>query len=286
METFGNLMGIGKTIKVIALVVLSFSQISMASIPTELFLNSMKSINNDYEGLKEPSGLSLSFDNKSLWTVSDDTSSIFKINLKGDLLRTHIMKIDELDDLEGIIVGLKGKFIYTINEENNLLFKIDIINERIIDKIYLKNLIGYEDMVIKNQYHFNSDFGKYKGLEGISINPKNGNFLLLKESGLLIEISNNLKKIIKSTELNFALDYSGIAFENIELNRVWILSDDSENIHLYDIKNSVLIKSFELLTLIGEKYDSAEGVAYNLNSQELYVVTDDGQKLRKYNVFY
>jgi uncharacterized protein YjiK len=196
------------------------------------------------------------------------------------------MNIHNLYDLEGIAVGLNGDFIYAVSEKENSLFKINIINERITKNVNLHNLIGYAEMIKKNSYHFDSDFGKQKGLEGISINPKNGNILLLKESGLLIELSNDLKKIIKYTELNFAQDYSGIAFENIELNRVWILSDDSESINLYDIRNSIIISRFDLVRANGERYDSAEGVAYNINSQELYIVTDNNQKLRIYNVFY
>jgi hypothetical protein len=77
-------MKITKSLKfILALTVMSILNNSVSAIPTEIFLTSTKDITNDNEGLNEPSGLSLSHDKKSLWTVSDDTSSIFKISLKG-----------------------------------------------------------------------------------------------------------------------------------------------------------------------------------------------------------
>ena len=52
-------------------------------------------------GLNEPSGLTLSRDGSALYTVSDDTKAIFRLDLKGRVSVSDSFFIG-LDDLEGI----------------------------------------------------------------------------------------------------------------------------------------------------------------------------------------
>ncbi|MEJ2506262.1 MAG: SdiA-regulated domain-containing protein, partial [Ignavibacteriaceae bacterium] len=49
----------------------------------------------------EPSGLDLTYDNKGFWTVSDETSTIYKLDGEGNVVST--IKVNG-DDLEGITV--------------------------------------------------------------------------------------------------------------------------------------------------------------------------------------
>ena len=58
-------------------------------------------------GLNEPSGLTLNTDGTALYTVSDDTKAIFKLDLKGRLRISESFFIG-VDDLEAHRPGLFG----------------------------------------------------------------------------------------------------------------------------------------------------------------------------------
>jgi len=256
------------------------------ALPNSLSLKSMVDIEQSGAGLSEPSGLTFSKDKKALWTVSDDSPSLFKINLNGDVIGNETINISDLDEQEGIALSLDATHLYTVNEADNAIIKVNIANKAISQKVYLKKIPGYSQMALALAHHFDASSGSNKGLEGISLHPNSGNIFLIKESGLLIELSADLGQIIRYHELSFADDYSGISFENADHNRVWIISDDSKKIYLFDLETVTVKASLKLKKSSGKSYDSAEGVAYDPTAQELYIVTDNKQKLRRYKVNY
>lgn len=60
------------------------SSSALAAIPDGITLKSTTDIKVTSAGLSEPSGLALSYGKNALWTLSDDTSKIFKMELDGD----------------------------------------------------------------------------------------------------------------------------------------------------------------------------------------------------------
>ena len=69
-------------------------------------------------GLNEPSGLTLNPEGTALYTVSDDTKAIFKLDLKGRLSVKDSFFIG-MNDLEGITMTPDGKQLLVVQEESN-----------------------------------------------------------------------------------------------------------------------------------------------------------------------
>ena len=213
--------------------------------------------------VEEPSGLDLAIDNESLWTVSDRYSKIYQLDLMGQILQ----EIDiPGDNFEGITVDFNDHSLWVVQESLSELLQVDILGNE-LQRIYVAGAISGSG-----------------GLEGITIHPNTGNIYVLKESGLLIEISGDLSTILMYYNLDFADDYSGICFENANSNRVWISSDTSERIYLFDLNSNMKLKAFKLEDSKGKAYPSAEGITYDLDNKNLYLVTDDGHRLYKYEV--
>ena len=236
-------------------------------------------------GLTEPSGLTFSHDKNSFLVVSDDTSKIFRLKLNGDLESDYTISIPGLDGLEGVAVGIAGRDLFVVAEDFNEVIRIDRKREEISRRIALSTLTGYEGLVRKRGAHFpDKGYKDKKGLEGITIHPVSGNLFVLKESGLLIEISADLKRILKYRELNFADDYSGICFQDAGTFRLWVLSDDSKKVFLYDWASGDVLKKFKLRKKRGKKISSAEGIAFNPLNHNLFIITDRGHKLYRFLV--
>ena len=67
-------------------------------------------------------------------------------------------------------------------------------------------------------------------------------------------------------------------------NRVWITSDKSKRVYLLDLESTKKPKSFKLVDANGKTYSSAEGIAYDPDKMDLYIVTDKGHSLYEYRV--
>ena len=257
---------------------------AQAEIPNKIVFKSSTNIKDRKEGLKEPSGLTLSNGKDALWTVSDNSTKIFLINLSGVLKKNKTISDPELAELEGVAISNDGEHLYVVREDTNEVIQVHIEEKVITKHIALVNITGYSDMVKQLPGHFDPKLGDNKGLEGITIHPNTGNIYVLKESGLLIEISADLSTILMYYNLDFADDYSGICFENANSNRIWISSDTSESIYLFDLNNKKTLKTFKLEDSKGKTYPSAEGITYDLDRKNLYLVTDDGHRLYRYEV--
>jgi uncharacterized protein YjiK len=95
-----------------------------------------------------------------------------------------------------------------------------------------------------------------------------------KDPGLLIEINEN-GKVLNRTELDFAFDYSGIYYENIE-KKLWIVSDQSRTISKCDL-NGEKIESYK----ISDR--KAEGITVDAVNKKVYIVLDGQDKLQVYS---
>ena len=202
--------------------------------------------------VKEPSGLTLSFSENELLTVSDNTGKIYKISTQGETL-------EELnysgDDLEGITVDIENKNIFIVEEKNRKIIKTDEAG----------NFIEEYDFP---DYSLNSNSGP----EGITYNPRTGHFYILNEKspGMLIDWLPD-SGVLAEYNLNFANDYSGIFYEKNE-DVLWIVSDASETLSKCDLTGKV-IESYKL------SFEKAEGIAINYATGEIYIVSDSEEKL-------
>jgi len=205
--------------------------------------------------LPEPSGLY--YDNKSntLWTVSDENSTIYNIDLKGKILESIV--VDGFD-LEGITM-IDDSILVTILERERTVVFINKAGKEL--KRFKIDISGEPN----------------KGLEGISYNPFNSHLYIIneKEPGILFEIDTS-GNIISLDTLRFASDYSGLS--NMKANNgLWIISDEEEAIYKYSL-NDKIIKKFKV------DIEQIEGIAFNDEKSLLYIVSDPLEKLFIYSL--
>lgn len=245
-------------------------------------------------GLEEPSGLELSRDKTALWTVSDDTKKLFKLNLRGEIDKDESFKISD-KGLEGIVLDPPGKFFLAVREEGNMIVKIDAEKRKIIERQPLAEVSGFDAI----QGDFDGGGGN-KGLEGIAWNRKTGTIFVMKEGqpGLLVELPTSLDEIRSLRSLNAdngfldddvsgkALDFSDICYDE-QRDLFWIVSDQAQRLFAYDWEQDRVVQSFRLS--YGHKgefrqIEKAEGVAIDPEAQRLFVVSDEEARLYVFDV--
>jgi len=206
----------------------------------------------------EPSGLAISLDSTFLWTVSDRTNKIYKIDFKGNI-------IGELPylgkDLEGIIQNPKDSSVWIVDEYLSVMAQLDSTG----NLLNISNIDGV------------GDIGGNNGLEGICINPSNSHFFLLKEQnpGVLIELSEKFEPLQYKT-ISFASDYSGITYDSIK-QHLWIVSDQSKAVYEYNLNGGVVSK-YKI------NVEKAEGIAIDVSNNLIYIVSDLEEKLYIFSI--
>ena len=201
----------------------------------------------------EPSGLDLTFDHKGFWTVSDETSTIYKLANDGSVVST--IKVDGFD-LEGVT---------TVNDST-----IAVVLER-TREVLLLDTSGFEikrkDLGLRGEAN--------SGLEGITYIPENGHFYVLNEKkpSLLIELDPQLE-IIEIDTLKFSRDVSGIFYDK-KNKCFWILSDENQLIVKTDMHGKPLEK-------IDISIVQPEGTTIDPAGKRLYVVSDNRNALYVY----
>ena len=111
-------------------------------------------------GLDEPSGLTLNADGTALYTVSDDTRTIFCMDLKGEVLADASFPLNA-NDLEGIALSADGKRLLAVHEETNAVISIDLASRRELRRQPLAGMDNYAGIA----RHFAASPDN-KGLEG------------------------------------------------------------------------------------------------------------------------
>ncbi len=240
-------------------------------------------------GLIEPSGLALADDGQGLWTVSDDTKRVFRLDLEGKVQPDQSFKLAE-KGLEGITVDRKGKFLLAVREESNEIFKLKIGKRGSAKTYLLKYMAGYR--VIKHLFAMG---GENKGLEGITWNSHTGTYFVLKEGepGLLVELSKDLKTILSHVLLDrrngfvdpdrpdLKVDFSGLCHDPLR-SLLWIVSDKAQRLYFYDLGRNRVVHSVPLsYTENGNqgRIEKAEGLAYDSETGRVYIVSDEHARL-------
>ena len=203
--------------------------------------------------ISEPSGLT--YDGQFLWTVSDNTGSIYKL----DTLGTVIKELNiNAQDPEGIAYDYNTNTLWIVEEATSNIKNISLTGD----------IISWHHLDFVEQGN--------SGLEGICI-KQNNNFCLLKEKnpGYFYLLSSDFN-LIKSTKLDFANDYSGI-FPHTN-NCYWIVSDQSKKLFLWDNISDTVIKKFSL------PFSKAEGIVFINKKSIIYIISDLEHKLYKYKL--
>jgi uncharacterized protein YjiK len=206
--------------------------------------------------LPEPSGLTLNSDKTAFYVVSDPADNqVRKISLQGDVLR--ILNFVG-NDLEGITYDTSNHTLWVTEEGLREIVQLDTMGNE-LNRLSI-SVTGFEN----------------QGLEGITFGS-NGNFFILNETnpGLVLEIDSMGTKIAE-TSPETALDYSGICYVP-ELDKYFIVSDESQQLMIFnsDIEQEDILK-FDI--------DKAEGVDYDEESKQLYIVSDRDEKLYVYKL--
>jgi uncharacterized protein YjiK len=218
---------------------------------------------NDKDGIKfiksynlsvpEPSGLVLTFDEKGFWTVSDENSTVYRLDDYGKVVK--MFKVDG-EDIEGI----------TVVDEQTLAIVLERSRE-----VVILDTSGNE--LRRNKLDLDGELNM--GLEGITFNPNDSSFYVVNEMkpGLLIKLDFELNEVSRDT-LDFAKDYSGICYDNIN-NVLWIVSDESKLIAKTDLSGNKIEK---------HKIDviQAEGICIDKAGNRIYIVSDKKEALYVY----
>ena len=212
--------------------------------------SSLKLIASISLNVPEPSGLCFDEVSNTLWTVSDENSTVYNIDRNGKVIKSF--KVNGID-LEGI-GKINDSTLVTILERDREVVIVDTSGKEL------------------NRFSINLKGEPNKGLEGVVFDRKSNRFFILNEKKpcLLVETDKE-GKFISKTELKFAPDLSGIdiSANNKEL---WITSDEAEKIYLINLSGKI-IKEYKI------NIEQVEGIAVNQKENHLYIISDPLEKL-------
>ncbi|OQY29557.1 MAG: hypothetical protein B6244_03365 [Candidatus Cloacimonetes bacterium 4572_55] len=200
----------------------------------------------------EPSGLTLHRD--TLWTVSDDTGNIYKLDLQGNT--REIITVNG-DDPEGVAYDPTDYTLWLVEERTREIVHADQSG----------SIIERHEIEISGSGN--------RGFEGVCMDDDH-NFYILneKDPSLFISLTHDFS-ISEQITLDFNQDYSGLCYDRGR-NAFWIVSDESQTICLWSPKNGLLSE------LIPLSFRKAEGVAYDPINDKIYIVSDSEEKLYVY----
>ncbi len=211
----------------------------------------------ELSNVPEPSGLALDTDEGHLWTVSDQTGSIYRLTTGGSLVTT----IDiGGTDLEGIAVDPTDGTLFVVEEGLGQVLHLQR-DGSLLETLTPSGLPSMGNL----------------GLEGITIDPNTGHIFLLKEMdpGLLVKMD-RAGNVLAITELDFASDYSGLAFD-AAAGQLLIISDLSANL-TWCTTDGQPVKSF------ATGLDKGEGITMDPNRSVFYAVSDSRETLSSFQV--
>ena len=235
-------------------------------------------------GLNEPSGLTLNRDGSALYTVSDDTKAIFRLDLQGTVSVSDSFFIG-LDNLEGIAIRSDDSELLVVQEESNSVVVVDLNSRKERYRRPLSAMTNFDTIA----HHF-PDPPDNNGLEGITVNTRNNHVVVVKECqpGLLIELDSSLTTILSTRVLQPSqgfihpeleaekLDFSGLSYDSSS-DSYWIVSDKGRCLFQYDWTGDTVLQRLNLTISSGDKpkrIRKPEGIAFDPGRKRMYVVSD------------
>ncbi len=154
----------------------------------------------------EPSGLCLDRESGSLYTVSDETGLVYRMDLEGHVLQTLSWTGD---DPEGICIDPRDGSLWVVVERRRQLVRLSRAGSEL------------------ERWNMDLPGAANSGLEGVAVEP-DGHALVVQEKdpGQLLRWLPGEAEL-EVHPLDFARDYSGLCHDP-ERNRLYVLSDESE----------------------------------------------------------
>lgn len=216
---------------------------------------SLKLLSKTTLTIDEPSGLTLSLDRQSLWVVSDySNESIKRFSLDGQDLQSFNSRLG--GDLEGVVVT-PDNHLWVVQENTGWLIEMDTTGT-ILDTIQI-------DLVTHGS----------GGLEGLTYNPDNHSFYLIKEKdpSVLIVLDSTFTTTLYK-RVGFAADLSGLCYVPGRAS-LFAVSHEESMVYELDLEGNVLHE-------FGVKLPQVEGVAFDEGTSIFYLVDDSVNKLFSY----
>lgn len=267
--------------------------------PTVTPVGSSVNISNSFPNspLQEASGLAISKNQTTLWSVTDDNCTVYQMQLSGSGIGYYPGQPSSCpsglssSDFEGVTYGpppsgsTDDHFLYIANENGNKIVLFNYQTPQFFAAKTLASMANYSsssvtcDGVHTVADEFNGS-DPNSGLEGITWDPDLNSFFVIKEKdpGLIIRISADLSTIQGCKVLTFSgADYSDISYDSTR-GQFWIVSDEAQKLYLYNWGTNTVVTN-GTYTL---GYAHAEGVAFNPANSRLYIVTDNGNGTDSY----
>jgi WD40 repeat protein len=237
--------------------------------------------------LEEASGLGLAKQQTELWSISDASCIVFKMQLNGTAVSNYPSdkaycpsSVSDVD-FEGVTYappppGISDDhYLYIANEKGAKIVPFNYSTHQYGTQVPLSGMAGYSTVSCTGGGTVDSAFNHTgadpnSGIEGITWDPDLATFFVIKEKdpGLLIQISSDLTTILACQKLYFSSDYSDISYDPTR-GKFWITGDEDETVYLYD-----------WITRSGYGWNlgkaNMEGIAFNPATSRLYIATDNG----------
>lgn len=205
--------------------------------------------------IPEPSGLAYDTFRNKLWSVSDETSRIYLLNINGEIIKSFEIP-DE--DLEGITLVNDSTLAVLSEEKRNVVFVStsgDIIDRKPV----------YDNGIFNN------------GPEGIAYDTNNKIYWVANEKNPAMIIKyDSLLNEIERKEIDFVSDVSGLCYDSID-NCLWMISDEDKKILKLDVEMNIM-ESFDTNVI------QMEGVAIDHKDNVIYIISDREEKLYRFKL--
>ena len=275
-----------RSILLAALVVSAVSHAGHGNEPLRLKLLGSVPVFDESVDFDEPSGLATEPGTRFLWSVSDDTKRLYRLDPQGKVTPGQSPKTD-VKDLEGITFLPDGN-LATVREKSNEILIVDRESGEILERKKLSKMDGYD--AVRDAF---DESPEGKGLEGITLQTDTGEIYVIKEGRprILLGISADLQTITSVHHLtkdkgfeakgvpDKKLDVSGIAYD-ARRGRFWIVSDTGKRVYLYDPDTRTALRTKLTYERNGDTKNvkNAEGVALSDDGAILFVITDNEEK--------
>lgn len=198
----------------------------------------------------EPSGIAYSDILQKLWIVSGGNQHVYMLDTNGNVEK----KLNYTGtDLEGITFDATDSTLWIIDEATKEISHLDLEG----------NVLFQKQLVYSSKDN--------KGPEGITIGENHTLYIINeKDPSVLLEL-NDTFQIKHEYQLDFALDYSDIAYDSTN-NSFYLLSDESKALFVWNKQQSAICK-YSLPEVANE------GIAYNRQRDVFYIVNDATDQL-------
>lgn len=246
--------------------ILLFFMISLNTAWSLELPSSLRFVESHPLDISDPSGIDIDPLTHHLWIVSDEKNKgVYYVNRYGETLRDLSYRGD---DLEGITYDHYHQYLWVVEERKREIVTLDL-QGNVLERNFLD--------IPRNRAN--------DGLEGITkdlenrifyiVNQRNPQQLLSLDSNFEI-LSHYKEKDLKHLNLE---DLSGLFFHPI-MKKLWIISSRSREIIIINPAN------LEVRTRFPLNIKKPEGVSVSTETNEVFIVCDEENKLYIYRISY